>query len=222
LNSVQQDLTLAEVDILPELLARPQRPPDYDAEREALAELAKETAENPHNMLQKLAEIAVRLCVADTAGISLMEGDAFRWEAMAGASAAYRDGVLPRDASPCGICINRDATQLMRLPARFFPAIQLAPLIHEVLLVPFHVLGKPVGTVWILAQNPERKFGSEDERIIRTLAQFASTGWQLWKAYEAAVDAARRKDDFMAMLGHELRNPLTDRGVSRDFGHEKG
>jgi signal transduction histidine kinase len=96
----------------------------------------------------------------------------------------------------------------MRLPARFFPAIQIEPLIHEALLVPFHVLGKPVGTVWILAQNAERKFDLEDERIVQTLAQFASVGWQLWKAYEAAVDAGRRKDEFMAMLGHEVRNPL--------------
>jgi hypothetical protein len=36
-----------------------------------LAQLAKEMAENPGNMLQKVVEMAVDLSVADTAGISL-------------------------------------------------------------------------------------------------------------------------------------------------------
>lgn len=41
-----------------------------------------------------------------------------------------------------------------------------------------------------------------------TLAQFASAGWQLWQACELAAESKRRKDEFMAMLAHELRNPL--------------
>jgi hypothetical protein len=41
-------------------------------------------AENPRNMLQKLVEMAVELCRADTAGIGILEGDVFRWESLAG------------------------------------------------------------------------------------------------------------------------------------------
>ncbi len=40
------------------------------------------------------------------------------------------------------------------------------------------------------------------------LAQFASSAWQLWKAYETAAEASERKSDFLALIGHELRNPL--------------
>ena len=200
--------TLEEVDIRSELQFRPHRPPDYAAEHGALAVLAMEMAENPRNMLQKLVETALDLCEADTAGISLIEGEVFRWEALAGVHASSRKGTMPRDASPCGICIDRDATQLMHLADRCFPALMAKPRFVEALLIPFHDHGTPVGTVWIVAHNDERIFDGEDERILRTLANFASAGWQLWKAYEKAAESSGRKDEFMATLGHEFRNPL--------------
>ena len=200
--------TLDEIDIRAELLSRAPHPPDHASEERAFAALAKEMAENPRNMLQKLVETAVELCHADTAGISLLEGDVFRWEAVAGVFASYRNGTMPRGASPCGICIDRDTTQLMRLADRCFPALRADPRFVEALLIPFHFQGKPVGTVWIVAHTDERKFDRGDERIVRALSEFASAGWQLWKAREAAEEASRRKDEFLAMLGHELRNPL--------------
>jgi hypothetical protein len=60
------------------------RGPNYKQEARALAMLASEMATNPRNMLQKLVAIAAGLCDAHTAGISLLDGDVFRWEAVAG------------------------------------------------------------------------------------------------------------------------------------------
>jgi signal transduction histidine kinase len=200
--------TLADVDVRSELDTRPRRAPDYEREHGALAVLAREMADNPRNMLQKLAEIAVDLCECHTAGISLLDGDVFRWEAVAGVFAAARGGTMPRAESPCGVCIDRDATQLMHLADRCFPALFAEPRFVEALLIPFHDHGAPIGTVWVVSHDDERKFDAEDERIVSVLAQFASAGWQLWRSYEAAAEAGRRKDDFLAELGHELRNPL--------------
>jgi signal transduction histidine kinase/ActR/RegA family two-component response regulator len=207
-GSGQPTATLAEVDILSELTGRQRRPPDYEREDRALAALATEMAHNPRNLLQKLVETAVDLCNADTAGISLLEGDLFRWEAVAGVFASSRHGTMPREASPCGVCIDRNATQLMHLADRCFPALRNEPRFVEALLIPFHVDGEPVGTVWIVSHSFERTFDREDERLVRNLAQFASAGWQLWKSLERAEEASHRKDEFLAMLGHELRNPL--------------
>ena len=150
--------TLAEVDILSELAVRPRRAADHERENRALASLAKEMARKPRNMLQKLVETAVELCNAHTAGISLLEGNVFRWEAVAGVFAAYRNGTMPREASPCGVCIDRDATQLMHLAERCFPALRNEPRFVEALLIPFHFQGAPIGTVWIVSHTSERMF----------------------------------------------------------------
>jgi GAF domain-containing protein len=69
----------------------------------------------------------------------------------------------------------------MYLPERFFPALKIEPPIVEALFVPFHVENQQVGTVWVVAHSDDRKFDLEDERIIKTLANFAAAGWQLWK-----------------------------------------
>jgi signal transduction histidine kinase len=200
--------TLADVDIRTELAARPTRPPNYAREHLAFGLLTAEMAENPRNMLQKLVQVAVELCEAHTAGISLLDGDVFRWEAVAGVFASARGRTMPRSASPCGVCIDRDATQLMHLADRCFPALFAEPRFVEALLIPFHDHGRPVGTVWIVSHTIDRKFDREDERIVRVLSQFASAAWQLWKTTESLAESSRRKDDFLATLGHELRNPF--------------
>jgi signal transduction histidine kinase len=200
--------TLAEVDITHELQARARRVPNYERENYALAMLARELATNPRNMLQILAAMAADLCDADTAGISLLDGNVFRWEAVAGMFASAKGSTVPRGESPSGICIDRDATQLMHLPDRCFPALYAEPRFVEALLIPFHDKRLPIGTVWVVSHSDNRKFDAEDERMVNVLAQFASSAWQLWKSYEAAAEASERKSGFLALIGHELRTPL--------------
>jgi signal transduction histidine kinase len=201
--------SFTEVDIRAELRTRPRRSPNYEEENRALAVLAREMAANPRNMLHKLVEVAADLCDADTAGISLLDGDVFRWEAVAGKLANTRGGTMPRTASPCGVCIDQNSTLLIRLPHRYFSEISAEHGVVEALLIPFHHQGAPIGTVWIVSQSATRQFDSEDERIVSVLAQFASSAWQLWKSYEAASEASERKSDFLALIGHELRNPVS-------------
>jgi signal transduction histidine kinase/FixJ family two-component response regulator len=200
--------TFAEVDRRTELATRPRRPPDHAAAERVLSLLADEMATNPGNMLQALAENALKVCKADTAGISLLDGDVFRWEALAGAVADKRHGTMPRNASPCGVCIDEDRTQLMYLADRHFPALRNEPRFVEALLVPFHVLGRAVGTMWVVAHTTDRRFDAEDARVLDLLGRFAAAGWQLWSAYTATALAKRQSDAFLAMLGHELRTPV--------------
>jgi len=200
--------TLGDVDIRPELDSRPPRLPDYELEHEAFALLTAELTRNPDNVLQKLADVALDLCRADTSGVSLADGDLLRWEAVAGTFSGARGRTMPKHASPCGVCIERDSTQLMHLPDRCFPSFFAEPRFVEVMLIPFHDCEDAIGTVWIAAHSHDRQFDREDERILRVLASYASAGWQLWKAWDLAEQSNCRKDRLIATLGHELRNPL--------------
>jgi signal transduction histidine kinase len=216
--TMDQPFTLENVIINSELARRKSRPPDYEAESAALEVLAQTMADSPQSLLQKLVEIALQLCRADTAGISLLENyagdEVFRWEALAGVLSDHLKGTMPRYASPSGITIDQNATQLMYLPERFFRALKVEPPVVEALLIPFHVQNEPVGTIWVVAHSDQRKFDREDERLIRTLAQFAAAGWQLWKAQttaEAAVTFERELTKDMAARNEALNIQVSDR-----------
>ena len=196
MKTSQSPFGLEDVILNSEILHRPYRPPDYEAENSALKSLAQTMVDSPRSILQKLVETAHFLCNAHTAGLSLLEErdgeEVFRWEALAGVFADRLNNTMPRHASPCGTTIDRNAPQLMYMAERVFPALTANPPVVEALLVPFHVANKPVGTVWIVAHDENRKFDREDERITKILAQFASVGWQLWKA---RLDAERRNQE---------------------------
>src|SRR5688572_30880058 len=123
---------------------RPIRPITLEAELEAIDALALELSRSDGNVLQLLAETAIELCGAHSAGVSIIEMDGidkvFRWRAVAGQWAKYLMGSMPRNASPCGIVVDRHEAQLMPKPEVYFPAMLVAePLASEALLVPFDV-----------------------------------------------------------------------------------
>jgi transcriptional regulator with GAF, ATPase, and Fis domain len=174
---------LEDVKITALLRERPSRTPDYQAENEALATLAQELATAQENVLQKLCEIALSLCHAHSAGISIIEeveGEhVFRWRALSGELASYLQCMLPRQFAPCSVAIDHNAPQLFARPVRYYPYIQtVRPPISEALLIPFCVDGKPVGTVWIVSSKKERKFDREDARILTNLSQFAAAAYR--------------------------------------------
>jgi hypothetical protein len=100
---------------------------NYAAKDCAPGVLAAELARSPRNILQKLVESALELCQADTASIGFFEKqngvEVFWWGAMAGFFASARNRTMPRDASPCGVCIDRNATQLMYWADCCFPTL---------------------------------------------------------------------------------------------------
>src|SRR5688572_9769740 len=188
---------LDQVLITGELDARPSRAPDFEAENRALSTLAEALATSPQTVLQKLAEIVLELCRAESAGISILEynGDTpvFRWRAAAGAFSANIGGTMPRDASPCGTVIERNAVLLFDRAERHFTALRgVEPRIYENLLAPFQLDGRPAGTVWAIRHDPEGSFDREDARLLGSLARFAAAAYQTVIARERA-EAARQE-----------------------------
>lgn len=212
MSNEQAGISLESVISTPDLQHRATRETDVDGENRALLELARHLSEKPADILQKLSEIAVELCHAGSAGVSIVEeeGDVFRWYGTAGELAGLRWATLPRSFSPCGTVVDTAVVQLMTLPERHFDYIsEITPTVEEVLLIPFAVDGDIVGTVWIASHDPHKGFDREDVRLITNLTAFAAAGFKTQKVLKAQEDAIRNRDEFLAILGHELRNPLS-------------
>jgi len=181
-----------------ELDRRPSRAPDRAGERRGLQLLRQELAGTPRRVLQRLAEIALELCSAQSAGVSLLEQDGerrfFRWHAVAGAFAPLLWTTLPRELSPCGAVLECKAPLLMLSPERhFMPLLNISPKVEEVLLIPFAVRGELVGTVWVVSHDANRRFDREDLKLMRKLADFAAQAYTRLSSLSAddVLDLAR-------------------------------
>jgi signal transduction histidine kinase/ActR/RegA family two-component response regulator len=178
------------------------------------------------------------------------DGAEFYWPAIAGVWKPHIGGGTPRDFGPCGDVLDCDAPLLFAdLERRYGYFRAVSPAVREALLVPFHVSGRAVGTLWAVFHG-DRHFDAEDLRRLQSLGRFASVAYQSTqlhvsdktrreaalnlmedavesrqemervnadlralesKTHEQAASLAelnRRKDHFLAMLSHELRNPL--------------
>jgi hypothetical protein len=91
-----------------ELKRRPSRSPDYAAESKALVALAQSMAVAPEGILRELAETALTLCRAQSAGLSLLEESDqrknFHWRAIAGEWASHLNGGTPREFGRMALC----------------------------------------------------------------------------------------------------------------------
>jgi PAS domain S-box-containing protein len=67
--------------------------------------------------------------------------------------------------------------------------------------------GRNIGLIQA-SDKVEGEFGAEDEAILVQLAAIAATGFENARLVASLQEQDRRKDEFLAMLAHELRNPL--------------
>lgn len=200
-----------DVDITSELDRRASRPPDHEAESRALVNLTAVLAGSPKHVFQNLAETALALCRAGSAGVAVSEpggpDDVFRWKATAGEAAPSVGNTLPRTFRDCG------------------GPLLLADPAGEVLFVPFHHGGAAVGTVWVVAHAAGTHFDAEDARVLTSLSRFAGAAAQTLARVEAAEATERSLRASEERLTAALRtarmcawewDPVADRAVTSD------
>ncbi|MBV8969340.1 MAG: PAS domain S-box protein [Verrucomicrobia bacterium] len=185
---------LKDVLITDELGKRPSRPANYLVENQALIELAQALVAQPEQVLQRIADLTLKLCRTDSAAVSILEpavtsNDMFRWHAIAGEFSVPPTGTISRNGSPCGIVVAHNTVLLFNEPDRFFPELRgTRPRIHEVLVVPWRADGQVVGTIWAIEHHAGLRFDREDARVLQSLARFAAAGWSLMQRRRAADD----------------------------------
>src|SRR5262249_36147949 len=160
---------------------------DYKKENDALVVLLSALLHSPHDILQILAETILDVTKCDSSGLSLLtkDGNRFYWPAIAGMWNPHTGGGTPRNFGPCGDVLDCNRTLLFRHFERRYPyLLPISPAAEECLLVPFHVGGKAVGTIWAIMHDDRRKFDAEDARIMSTLGRFASLAYQTLECIE--------------------------------------
>lgn len=133
--------------------------------------------------------------------ISPIDDSALRWGTLvreARKSLRYTNAELDGDASWKASCAKRFEGLTIR-------GLLAAPLVGQD--------GKPLGSLQ-LTDRLEGDFDAGDEAMLVQLAQTASVALENVRLYRAAQDAASARDDVLAIVSHDLRNPLNVVGMS--------
>jgi len=206
-NLTDVPAAIAQVFITDELLRRPAPPPDYLREKLAIQDLAAQMANNPGEVLPRLVRLAMEICEADSAGISVLEGSQFRWLNLTGSLAVFENATTPRNFSPCGICLDQSRPILMKRPERVYGWIADAKIsVPEVLLVPLLVNGEtPLGTLWVVARE-DRHFDSGHARVMTELASFTGVALRMIQSEIELKRTLETQERLTREMSHRIKN----------------
>lgn len=214
-------LTVADVFITDELDRRAPKKTDYLQEKLALQDLAMRMADQPEEVLPRFVDLALEMTDGVSAGLSLYEGDpapgVFRWQYLRGVLAPFNGATTPRDFSPCGITLDRNAPVLSCHPERVYGWIADANIVvPEVLLIPLYLGGKvPLGTLWIVSDR-EGHFDSGHARALTELATFVGVALRMVRSEQRLHQTleAQGKTAGTALRNSEEQFKLLVQGVT--------
>ena len=79
---------------------------------------------------------------------------------------------------------------------------------HTLMLVPLLVRGRRLGVLTLALEATPRRFEADTPPMVTELATRAATAIDNALLFRKIQDEDKRKNEFLAMLAHELRNPL--------------
>ena len=107
--------------------------------------------------------------------------------------------LVPELTAAAEMALGRDPEQVAVIR-------QLVP--RSFLCVALRIRGRTLGAFRFVLSASGRHYGPADLAVAEDLARRMATAIDNARLYEQVRDADRRKDEFLAMLAHELRNPL--------------
>ncbi len=199
---------------------------DAEAAQRRLAFLDQATAVlfgAPLDALQRL-DTLVRLAVPDLAdwcwvdllgpdGVTLERSAIAHWNPVGAEVAAQQRGRRhPAGETGAGRAVREGAPVL--LDSTGMRASADAPLLDglgakSALIMPLRVPGTTLGAMTFLFAESNRRYAEADLGLASDLAQRAALAVDNARLYQAAERAVRARDDMLAVVSHDLRNPLS-------------
>jgi signal transduction histidine kinase/CheY-like chemotaxis protein/putative methionine-R-sulfoxide reductase with GAF domain len=90
------------------------------------------------------------------------------------------------------------------------------------MVVPISSRGQTLGAIVLVSARADRRYDEADLAMAEELGRRAGSAVDNARLFEDARQADRLKDEFLAMLGHELRNPLTPIVTALDLMNLRG
>jgi hypothetical protein len=226
IDTVLSGLEVIDLEDCPSFSARPRRPSNPAARATLVERLARTILEDSESILQWLADSALEMCGADSAGISIereRESGAdfvstnvgFQWIATSGQYRRWIDVVIPRRPSACEICLDRGRPQLYRVSTTFLNSIGVdAVNVTDGLMVPWRSKAR-CGTIWVLAHGRTEAFDQSNLDILELLASFAALSvtrqdHRKQRDYESALLAASGVIKLLALRIHGPLEKMSD------------
>jgi signal transduction histidine kinase len=162
-----------------------------------------------NSVMMILRDAARRLTAADGVTIVLREGDQCHYAEENAIGPLWRGRRFPMKSCISGWCmLHRQKVAIAdiyadsRIPhdayrPTFVKSLAMVPIRSE----------DPIGAIGAYWASSHEATGAELD-ILQSLGDSASMAFANVKLIENLEEASRRKDQFLGMLGHELRNPL--------------
>jgi PAS domain S-box-containing protein len=124
--------------------------------------------------------------------------------------------MVPRLADYCVIELADEVSKTQRLVAfahvdprkeRLLP--QSRPSTSDLMCVPFIAHARMLGAMALAYSDSKRRYEPADRQLAEQIAGRAAIAIENSRLYQEAVSAARARDDVLAIVSHDLRNPLT-------------
>jgi PAS domain S-box-containing protein len=164
------------------------------------------------SVLDAVLQLSSRLIAADACAVWRSEPVSGRWAIAhsSGLSERFAEATIqagPENVSAAETMIVEEDVMTELLPARLRKACEIEG-IRSLLYVPLKVRGKTTGSLGFYYRQPH-KFSEVELRVATALANLAGSAIGIAELYDELKQSDRRKDEFLAMLAHELRNPLS-------------
>lgn len=127
--------------------------------------------------------------------------------AVAGLPREALDSLLqPGDASPSAAAGPVQLTDLQQSDDAHSASLRAAG-VRACACYPLHAGETRLGTLCFASRRKDA-FAADEQELLGTLARYATSALQRLRHIESMHESDRRKDEFLAMLAHELRDPL--------------